>query len=94
MSNKKDPFQKQMEIQHKYKNTFDNIINKSPKLKKLKDQTEGLKHHGTIVASDNSQEYKDNYDKIDWGNKDTTKRKYKIKINGVYVEDDTDTNKD
>mgnify|MGYP003138384742 CR=1 FL=1 len=87
MTDKKDPIAKQMEIQRKYKNTFDNIINKSPKLKKLKDQTEGLTHRGTIVASDSSQEYKDNYDKIDWGNKDTTKRKYKVKINGVYVDD-------
>ena len=33
-----------------------------------------------------TQEYKDNFDKIDFSKK--SKRTYKLKINGVYVEDE------
>lgn len=88
MSNKE--INKQMEIQRKYKNQFDKVINKTPYLKKIKDKTEGLTHRGTIVAGDHSQEYKDNYDKIDWGTKDETPKKYKVKVNGVYQDKDDD----
>lgn len=84
MSNKE--INKQLEIQRKHKTTFDNIINKTPYLKKIKDKTEGLTHRGTVVSGDQSQEYKDNYDQIDWTKRDTSKRSYKLKVNGVEVD--------
>lgn len=92
MSNKE--INKQLEIQKKYKNTFDNIVNKTPYLKKIKDKTEGLKYGGDINSGVPDQQYKDNYDKIDWGKKDTSiKPKYRTKINGVYQDTDDETNR-
>jgi len=73
------------------------IIDKSPKLKALKSHSEGEKslfhstswHGGKGSAprqGTHTQEYKDNFDKIDFSKK--SKRTYKLKINGVYVEDE------
>jgi len=84
MSNKE--INKQQEIQKKYKNTFDNIVNKTPYLKKIKDESNGLKYKGDFNTGVPDQQYKDNYDKIDWGKK--PKPKFKIKINGVYQDTD------
>jgi hypothetical protein len=90
MSN--DKINKQIEIQHKYKNTFDNIINKTPYLKKLRDQSEGLKYKGDIISGDNSDQYKSNYDQIDWTATKNQKKNYRVKINGVYVDEEKDGN--
>lgn len=88
MSNKE--INKQMEIQRKYKNQFDKVINKTPYLKKIKDKSEGLKYSGDFNTGVPDQQYKDNYDKIDWGTKDETPKKYKVKVNGVYQDKDDD----
>ena len=87
---KEDRVTKEMRIQHENKTKFDNIINKTPMLKKLRDQSEGLKYSGDINSGVPDQQYKDGYDKIDWGKRDTTKRKYRIKVNGVYQDEDND----
>ena len=73
------------------------IVDKSPGLKRLKDISEGgsgkgfgSTHGGKGSARrvEDQQQYKDNYDKIDWGKK--PKPKFKIKINGVYQDEQDD----
>tara|TARA_R110002126_G_scaffold69925_1_gene176372 strand:+ start:1455 stop:1727 length:273 start_codon:yes stop_codon:yes gene_type:complete len=73
------------------------IIDKSPALKRAKDISEG--GSGKMYsASDGgkgsdmrpgayTQEFKDNFDKIDW-TKNKEKPNFRIKVNGVYVDDE------
>ena len=74
------------------------IINNNMALKQARDISQGIekpdsayKHdsHGKGSAQrGNSQEYKDNYDKIDFSKtKSTTKKGWRVKINGVYVDE-------
>ena len=49
MSNK-DKINKQIEVQRKYKSQLDNVVNKVPYLKKIKDNAEGLTHRGDIIS--------------------------------------------
>ena len=83
---RKKQIEQQAQLQKKYKNQFDSIINKTPFLKKLKDGSNGLKH-SDITTGTTSQEYKDNYDQIDWGKKLDKPKSYRTKINGKYVDD-------
>ena len=88
MSNK-DKINKQIEAQRKYKSQFDNVVNKVPYLKKIKDNAEGLTHRGDIISGDNSQEYKNNYDKIVWTKREEAEKpKFRTKVNGRYVDED------
>lgn len=66
----------------------ESLIAKNPTLRAARDRAEGFKPGSGISSADNSQEYKDNYDKIDWGKRDETPRKFKVKINGVYQDKD------
>ena len=63
------------------------IVDKSPALKKLKSASQGEKY-SEIQSADNSEEYKSGYDKIDWTKRDNSKRKYKLRVNGVTVDPD------
>tara|TARA_R100000995_G_C3414294_1_gene90840 strand:- start:327 stop:593 length:267 start_codon:yes stop_codon:yes gene_type:complete len=65
----------------------ESLIAKNPTLRAARDRAEGFKPGSGISSADNSQEYKDNYDKIDWGKKDKTKPKFRVKINGVYQDE-------
>lgn len=87
---KENQVDKQIRIQHENKTKFDNIVNKVPYLKKIKDQQQGLTYRGDIVSGDTSQQYKDNYDQIDWSNTRKEKKNYRVKINGVYQDEDND----
>ena len=87
MKKKEDKVVKEQRIQHENKTKFDNIINKTPMLKKLRDQSQGLKYKGDITSDVPTQQFKDNYDKIKWGS-DKPKAKFKIKVNGVYQDTD------
>jgi len=71
------------------------IVDKSPGLKRLKDISEGGSGKGfgsthggkgSSRRTGDEQAYKDNFDKIDWG-KSKVKPKFKVKINGVYQDD-------
>jgi len=84
---KEDRVTKEMRIQHENKTKFDNIINKTPMLKKLRDQSQGLTYRGDITSDVPTEQYKKNYDKIKWGT-DKPKANFKIKINGVYQDRD------
>ena len=67
------------------------IVDKSPELKRAKDISEGgtgksfgswSGGKGSARRIEDEQQYKNNYDKIDWGKK--PKAKFRIKVNGVY----------
>ena len=75
------------------------IINNNPALKQARDIKEGVQkgagHYtnnggkGSALRTDiNSQQWKDNYDAIDWSKKDDTPKNYRLKINGRYVDED------
>lgn len=72
------------------------IVDASPELKRAKDISNGFSgkgfgatHGGKGSARrvEDQQQYKDNFDKIDWGKRDEKiKPKFKTRINGVYVD--------
>lgn len=75
------------------------IVDKSPKLRALKSQSQGEKP--LFSASDGgkgsaprpgvgSEEYKANFDQIDWSHNRNTKKSYRVKINGVYQDQNED----
>tara|TARA_R100001463_G_scaffold43503_3_gene90723 strand:+ start:11482 stop:11757 length:276 start_codon:yes stop_codon:yes gene_type:complete len=66
----------------------ESLIAKNPTLRAARDTAEGFKPGSGISTGPNDEEYKAGYDKIDWTKRDNTKRNYKIKINGVYQDDD------
>ena len=75
------------------------IVDKNPKLRALKSQSQGEKPlygatHGGKGSSPRtntmSQEWKDAYDQIDWTANRDAKKSYRVKINGVYVDEEKD----
>ena len=71
------------------------IVDASPELKRAKDVSNGFSGKGfgsthggkgSSTRPGNEQQYKDNFDKIDWS-KGKDKPKFKVKVNGVYVND-------
>ena len=65
------------------------LITNDPVLRRARDTAEGFKPGSGITTGATDQQYKDNYDKINWSKKDTPKKAFRVKINGVY-QDDTD----
>jgi hypothetical protein len=82
-------------------NRNEKIINNNTALKKARDIAQGLQKPDSAYSSpggkgstyrpgNHSQDYKDNWEKI-FGNKNKQsepKRRYKLKVNGVYVDQD------
>tara|TARA_R110000764_G_scaffold136508_1_gene224400 strand:- start:59 stop:337 length:279 start_codon:yes stop_codon:yes gene_type:complete len=71
------------------------IVDASPELKRAKDVSNGFSGKGfgsthggkgSSTRPGDEQQYKDNFDKIDWS-KGKDKPKFKVKVNGVYVND-------
>ena len=62
------------------------LIASNPALRAARDGAEGFKPSSGISSYDNSEEYKNNFDKIDWS-KGKEKPKFKVKVNGVYQDD-------
>lgn len=62
-------------------------------LKKMRAKSHGEKYND-IVSADNSEEYKANYDKIDWTGVRSEKKSYRVKVNGVYVDDNDQETKE
>ena len=63
------------------------IIDSSPELKRIRSIKDGLTPVG-ITTGVNDQQYKDNYDKIDWNtSKRSNKKAYRTKINGKYTDE-------
>lgn len=65
----------------------ESLIAKNPVLRAARDKSEGFKPSSGITTGANDQQYKDNYDKINW-NKNKSKPKFKVRINGVYQDPD------
>jgi hypothetical protein len=61
-------------------------IDKSPELKKIRSIKDGMSY-SEINTGVNDQQYKDNYDKIEWG-KNKTKPSFKIRVNGKVINDE------
>lgn len=69
----------------------ESLIAKNPTLRAARDQAEGFKPGSGISSGVVDEQYKENYDKINWGKKDTKiKPKYRTKVNGVYVDDNNE----
>ena len=67
----------------------ESLIAKNPTLRAARDRSEGFKPGSGISSADNSQEYKDNYDKIKWTKtEDKEKPKFRTKINGKYTDEE------
>ena len=67
----------------------ESIINKNPTLRKMRDTAEGFKPGSTISTGVNDQQYKDNFDKIQWAKpEEKEKPKFRIKVNGRYIDDE------
>ncbi len=66
------------------------LIAKNPTLRAARDRAEGFKPGSGISSADNSEEYKANYDKIKWGKKLDANKSFRVKVNGVYVDEQDD----
>jgi len=62
------------------------LVDKSPELKRIRSIKDGLKP-SEITTGANDQQYKDNYDKIKW-TKNKGKSSFKIRVNGVVINDE------
>lgn len=65
----------------------ESIIAKNPFLRKMRDQSEGLSSSSAINTGVNDEQYKSNYDKIEWS-KDKPKPKFRTKVNGKYIDEE------
>ena len=83
------------EISKENKERAKAIVDASPELKRAKDIANGFSGKGfgsthggkgSSTRPGNEQQYKDNFDQIDWG-KNKEKPKFRVKINGVYQDD-------
>ncbi len=74
------------------------MINNNMALKQARDVAQGIEKHAGAYSHDahgkgsaqrgNSQEYKDNFDKIDFSKTKSTKAKgWRVKVNGVYIDE-------
>lgn len=63
------------------------FIDKSPELKKVRSIKDGEKY-SEINSGVNDQQYKDNYDKIKWTKDKKTKPKFRVKVNGKYIDEE------
>ena len=66
----------------------ESLIAKNPVLRKARDVSEGFKPSSGISTGANDEQYKSNYDKIDWSNRDNTKRKFAVRVNGKLINPD------
>lgn len=76
------------------------LINQDPALKRVRDIQQGIDKpahkygqthggKGSAPRTDiNSQQWKDNYDAIDWSTTRQEKKNYRTKINGRYIDED------
>lgn len=60
------------------------IINQNSTLKAARDRAEGFTRSSTITSAG----FGDNYDKIDFSKRDDKPRKFRIKINGKYQDEE------
>lgn len=66
---------------------LEKMVYQNPYLKKMRAKSHGEKYND-IVSADNSEEYKNNYDKINWSGIRSEKKSYRVKVNGVYIDEE------
>ena len=66
---------------------LEKMVYQNPFLKKMRAKSHGEKYND-IVSADNSEEYKKNYEKIDWTGLRNEKKSYRVKVNGKYINED------
>ena len=65
------------------------LIAKNPVLRGARDRAEGFKPSSGITTGANDEQYKEGYDKIQWGKKDPNKKpSFRIKVNGKYIDEE------
>lgn len=64
------------------------IINQNKTLKSARDKVEGFTKTSMISTGVNDEQYKEGYDKINWSNTRKEKKGYRVKINGVYQDEE------
>jgi len=64
------------------------LIGKNPVLRGARDRSEGFKPSSGISTGATDEQYKSNYDKIDWSNRDQTPKKFKVRVNGKLINPD------
>ena len=62
----------------------ESIIAKNPQLRRMRDIQQGFAPSSGIRAAG----FGDNYDNIDFSKKDNTKKGYRVKVNGKYVDEE------
>ncbi len=67
----------------------ESIIAKNPQLRRMRDIQQGFNPSSSINTGVVDQQYKDNYDKIQWGSKeDKPKPLFRTKVNGRYTDNE------
>ena len=61
------------------------LVDKSPELKRIRSIKDGMSY-SEINSGVNDQQYKENYDKIEWG-KNKKKPTFKVRVNGKVIND-------
>ena len=64
------------------------IINENKVLKSARDKVEGFSKTSMITTGVNDEQYKEGYDKIKWNTKPKQKKGFRVKINGVYQDEE------
>jgi hypothetical protein len=68
----------------------ESIIAKTPQLRRMRDIQQGFNPSSSISSGIPDEQYKSNYDKIQWNkSEDKPKPKFRVKINGVYQDEET-----
>ena len=67
----------------------ESMIAKSPTLRRMRDIQQGFNPSSAITSGVVDQQYKDNYDKIQWAKpEEKEKPKFRIKVNGRYTDEE------
>ena len=64
------------------------IINQNKVLKSARDKVEGFSKTSMITTGVNDEQYKEGYDKIKWNTQPKQKKSFRVKINGVYLDEE------
>lgn len=66
------------------------LIDSSPQLRAARDISNGFKPGSGISTGASDPQYKENYDKIKWNKDKKEKPKFRVKVNGKYIDEDNE----
>ncbi len=64
------------------------LIDSSPQLRAARDISNGFKPGSGISTGASDPQYKKNYDKIKWNKDKKEKPKFRVKVNGKYIDEE------